>query len=87
MATVQRTLTRMNAADAGERDALVQEWSALSDMARKLETGRIDIALFGEVSSGKSALRVNRRHDLPMSIFVPSAANAAPSRASWCGTL
>lgn len=56
MATVQRTLARVKAADTRERDVLVKEWNALSDMAHKLETGRIDIAVFGEVSSGKSAL-------------------------------
>jgi small GTP-binding protein len=56
LATVRRTLESVRTADSRERDALVREWSALSDMAHKLETGRIDIALFGEVSSGKSAL-------------------------------
>lgn len=56
MATVERTLARVQSAESHERDVLVKEWSALSDMARKLETGRIDIAVFGEVSSGKSAL-------------------------------
>ena len=54
--TVERTLARVRAADPHERDELVREWSSLTDMARKLETGRVDIALFGEVSSGKSAL-------------------------------
>ena len=56
MATVRLTLARMQNCDPKERDALVREWTALSDMSRKLETGRIDIAVFGEVSSGKSAL-------------------------------
>ncbi|MGH9627928.1 MAG: GTP-binding protein [Bryobacteraceae bacterium] len=56
LATVQRTLARVQAAQPHERDVLVSEWTSLTDMARKLETGRVDIALFGEVSSGKSAL-------------------------------
>jgi small GTP-binding protein len=56
VATVKRTLAHVQSADPRERDALVQEWTSLTDMARKLETGRVDIALFGEVSSGKSAL-------------------------------
>src|SRR5690606_8602335 len=42
--------------DPQERDVLVSEWKSLSDMAHKLETGRVDISLFGEVRSGKSAL-------------------------------
>lgn len=54
--TVQRTLSNLHRADSKERDALVGEWNALTDMAKKLETGRVDIAVFGEVSSGKSAL-------------------------------
>ena len=56
LVTVQRTLDRLQGCEPRERDALVREWSSLTDMARKLETGRVDIALFGEVSSGKSAL-------------------------------
>lgn len=56
IAAVQRTLSRVQTADPHERDVLIKEFTALSDMARKLETGRIDIAVFGEISSGKSAL-------------------------------
>lgn len=56
VATVRRTLEHVQSADPKERDEMVREWSSLTDMARKLETGRVDIALFGEVSSGKSAL-------------------------------
>lgn len=56
VATVKRTLAHVQSADPKERDEMVREWSSLTDMARKLETGRVDIALFGEVSSGKSAL-------------------------------
>jgi small GTP-binding protein len=56
LATVRRTLERVQTAEPRERDVLVREWTSLTDMARKLETGRIDIAVFGEVSSGKSAL-------------------------------
>jgi hypothetical protein len=56
LATVERTLARVRTAEPRERDVLVREWTALTDMARKLETGRIDIGLFGEISSGKSAL-------------------------------
>lgn len=56
LATVQRTLEHVKTADPRERDELVREWSSLTEMATKLETGRVDIVLFGEVSSGKSAL-------------------------------
>lgn len=56
MATVEQTLRRVQTAEPRERDELVREWNSLTDMARKLENGRVDIGLFGEVSSGKSAL-------------------------------
>jgi small GTP-binding protein len=56
LTTVQRTLERVKTADPRERDELVREWSSLTEMATKLENGRVDIVLFGEVSSGKSAL-------------------------------
>ena len=54
--TVERTLANVRSAEPHEREELVREWNSLSDMARKLEAGRVDIAVFGEVSSGKSAL-------------------------------
>jgi small GTP-binding protein len=54
--TVERTLASVQSADPHEREELVREWNSLADMARKLEAGRVDIAVFGEVSSGKSAL-------------------------------
>ena len=54
--TVERTLAHVESAEPHEREELVREWNSLSDMARKLEAGRVDIAVFGEVSSGKSAL-------------------------------
>ena len=56
LSAVEQTLARVQTADPHERDALVSEWTSLANMARKLETGRVDISLFGEVSSGKSAL-------------------------------
>ena len=54
--TVERTLANVQSAEPHEREELVREWNSLADMARKLEAGRVDIAVFGEVSSGKSAL-------------------------------
>jgi small GTP-binding protein len=54
--TVERTLAHVQSAEPHEREELVREWNSLADMARKLENGRVDIAVFGEVSSGKSAL-------------------------------
>ena len=54
--TVERTLAHVQSAEPHEREELVREWNSLADMARKMENGRVDIAVFGEVSSGKSAL-------------------------------
>ena len=59
LTTVQRTLERVKTADPRERDELVREWSSLTEMATKLENGRVDIVLFGEVSSGKSARSIS----------------------------
>ena len=46
----------MKTADPRERDELVREWTSLTDMANKLENGRVDVVVYGEVSGGNSAL-------------------------------
>ncbi|MEN1679111.1 MAG: DUF697 domain-containing protein [Planctomycetota bacterium] len=40
----------------GEREALAGELRQLRDMAKKLRNGRVEIVVFGEISTGKSAL-------------------------------
>lgn len=56
LATVRRTIEQFDGCSDAEKDALVKELSDLQAMARKLEDGRVEIVLFGEIDTGKSAL-------------------------------
>lgn len=56
VASVERTLDKLRTSSAEERQRLRGELQQLQDMLRKLTTGRIEIAVFGEISTGKSAL-------------------------------
>ena len=53
---MQNTISQFNKSSEQERRALNQEFSDLLGMSSKLETGRVDIIVFGEISSGKSSL-------------------------------
>jgi hypothetical protein len=56
MASVEQTLQKLRHCPGEEREKLRRELSQLEDMLRKLETGRVEIVVFGEISTGKSAL-------------------------------
>ncbi len=52
-------LRKLAAADdlrATERQAVAKELQAIEEMIRKLEAGRVEIAAYGEINAGKSAL-------------------------------
>jgi GTPase len=53
---VEETLAQVRAGSEDERRALEGDVAALGDMSEKLERGRVDIAVFGEISTGKSSL-------------------------------
>lgn len=56
MASVEQTVQKLRNCDPVEREKLRRDLSQLEEMLRKLETGRVEIVVFGEISTGKSAL-------------------------------
>jgi small GTP-binding protein len=56
IASVHDTLARLRNCPPAERERLQKEFSSLTAMSQKLEDGRVDIVVFGEISTGKSAL-------------------------------
>jgi small GTP-binding protein len=56
IAAVEHTLARLRDCSPEERAALEADVTQLGDMYRKITTGRIEIVIFGEISTGKSAL-------------------------------
>lgn len=54
--SVRHTLGELANCNPQEAERLQQDFADLEEMTRKLQTGRIDVAVFGEVSTGKSAL-------------------------------
>lgn len=54
--SVQVTLEKLRACPEDERQEMLADIARLSDMQEKLTTGRIEIVVFGEISTGKSAL-------------------------------
>lgn len=56
VASVNETLGRLKNCSDDERRRLQKDFADLASMADKLETGRVDIVVFGEISTGKSAL-------------------------------
>ncbi|MHB8973510.1 MAG: YcjF family protein [Pirellulaceae bacterium] len=54
--SVERTLDKLRQCSPEEKKKLHGELRQLQDMLRKLTSGRIEIAVFGEISTGKSAL-------------------------------
>ena len=53
---VERAIEQVEGCDPAEREALVAELHELRDLAEKLRHERVEIAVFGEISTGKSAL-------------------------------
>ena len=54
--SVEKTLSDLRGCSDEERDKLQSDISQLSEMYDKVTTGRIEIVIFGEISTGKSAL-------------------------------
>lgn len=53
---VDQTLAKLHNCSSEERKRLQSDFAELTNMADKLESGRVDIVVFGEISTGKSAL-------------------------------
>ena len=56
LASVESALARLRDCPKEEKENLQSDLSQLSDMYQKAVNGRIEIVLFGEISTGKSAL-------------------------------
>lgn len=56
LTAVQGTLSKMKACPEEEREKLSADIARLTEMQDKLTCGRIEIVVFGEISTGKSAL-------------------------------
>lgn len=54
--SVERTLDRYHGCTEKEKESLLAEMKQLERMRSKLLAGRVDIVVFGEISTGKSAL-------------------------------
>jgi small GTP-binding protein len=54
--SIRREIERFGGCSDQERRELTRDIEQLRDMAAKLEAGRVEIVVFGEISTGKSAL-------------------------------
>ncbi len=53
---VEKTLSELRGCPDSEREALVNDIQQLNEMYDKISTGRVEITIFGEISTGKSAM-------------------------------
>jgi len=72
--SVERTMDRLRGCTAAEREHLHRDWDQLQEMLRKLTEGRVEIVVFGEISTGKSAL---------INAMVGEAVAAVDVRGGW----
>lgn len=56
VASVEETLKQLNGCAQGEREKLTSDIADLTKMYDKVTSGRVEIAIFGEISTGKSAM-------------------------------
>ena len=56
MISVERTLDKLRRCSPEEKQKLHGELNQLQEMLTKLTSGRVEIAVFGEISTGKSAM-------------------------------
>ena len=74
IASVNHTLDRLRGCTDDERQHLQQDLSQLQEMVQKLTSGRVEIVVFGEISTGKSAL---------INALVGEAVTAVDVRGGW----
>jgi GTPase len=74
IASVERTMDRLRGCTDAEREHLHRDWDQLQEMLRKLTEGRVEIVVFGEISTGKSAM---------INALVGEAVAAVDVRGGW----
>ncbi len=72
--SVEHTLDRLRGCTDEEKLHLHRDWDQLQEMLRKLTDGRVEIVVFGEISTGKSAL---------INALVGEAVAAVDVRGGW----
>ncbi len=53
---LNKTLLDLEKTSPSEKEQLTKQWQEIKALVKKLESGRIDIVVIGEISTGKSAL-------------------------------
>src|SRR5690349_2343845 len=56
LAAVERTLEKLKGCSPEEKGRLQEDFHQLQDLLKKLTSGKVEIVVFGEISTGKSAL-------------------------------
>ncbi len=56
LASLENTIGKLHRCSDAEKDRLRRDLDQLNDMVSKLSSGRVEIVVFGEISTGKSAL-------------------------------
>jgi GTP-binding protein Era len=74
LASVEQTLGRLRGCTEDEKSRLRNELAGLRAMHDKLTSGRVEIVIFGEISTGKSAL---------INALVGSQVSAVDVRGGW----
>lgn len=74
LASVEKTLARLKRCTEEEKSKLRDELAGLRSMHDKLVSGRVEIVIFGEISTGKSAL---------INALVGSQVSAVDVRGGW----
>lgn len=71
---MRRTVDQFSNSPTDEQSALRQDFRHLLEMSEKLESGRVDIVVFGEINAGKSSL---------INALLGAAIAAADVRGGW----
>ncbi len=74
LASLQHTLEKLRGCQGEEQEQLRHDLEQLNQMAQKLTSGRVEIVVFGEISTGKSAL---------INALVGQAVAAVDVRGGW----
>ena len=72
--SIEHTMDRLRGCTDEEKLHLHRDWDQLQEMLRKLTEGRVEIVVFGEISTGKSAL---------INALVGEAVAAVDVRGGW----
>jgi small GTP-binding protein len=81
--SLEHTIDRLERASHVERETLRTDLAELRQMGQKLVAGRVEIAVFGEISTGKSALINALAGDQVASVDVQGGWTKAISKNEW----